>query len=242
MTLISPTLAAIPALVTLAIAAGRVVVPLAREVRLVTVAWLALRRTRPDERAEIIRALMGEPQQGLVNDKSARRPPERSQQYLRLAFSARRAGQGPPSRSAGNLADLGLVPRPGPTVPRRESANLLQREHARRKRPRHSAPGYGITCYETPCDRRHTDVLTKRCIDRQLYRQSRCAFLSHAALADMLCHRRGENLEARASQAEAGPVSELRGFSKGLRKDWEAVTAGFTVSYSSGAVEGHVNF
>jgi len=59
--------------------------------------------------------------------------------------------------------------------------------------------------------------------------------------ADMLCHRRGERLESWASQAEASPVSELRGFSKGLRKDWAAVTAGLTVSYSSGAVEGHVN-
>ena len=77
MTLIPPMLAAIPALVTLAVAAGRVMVPLAREARLVAVVWLALRRTRPDERAEIIRALLGEPQHGLVNDKSARRPPER---------------------------------------------------------------------------------------------------------------------------------------------------------------------
>ena len=57
----------------------------------------------------------------------------------------------------------------------------------------------------------------------------------------MLCRRRGERLEAWAGQAEASPVSELRGFSKGLRKDWAAVTAGLTVSYSSGAVEGHVN-
>jgi transposase len=57
----------------------------------------------------------------------------------------------------------------------------------------------------------------------------------------MLFRRRGERLEAWASQAEASPVSELRGFSKGLRKDWAAVTAGLTVSYSSGAVEGHVN-
>ena len=57
----------------------------------------------------------------------------------------------------------------------------------------------------------------------------------------MLCHRHGEHLEAWASQAEASPVSELRGFAKGLRKDWAAVTAGLTVPYSSGAVEGHVN-
>ncbi len=59
--------------------------------------------------------------------------------------------------------------------------------------------------------------------------------------ADMLAHRRGEHQEAWATQAEASPVSELRGFSKGLRKDWAAVTAGLTVSYSSGAVEGHIN-
>jgi transposase len=59
--------------------------------------------------------------------------------------------------------------------------------------------------------------------------------------ADMLCNRRGERLEAWASQAQDSPVSELRGFAKGLRSDWAAVTAGLTVSYSSGAVEGHVN-
>ena len=59
--------------------------------------------------------------------------------------------------------------------------------------------------------------------------------------ADMLCHRHGEHLEAWASQAENSPVSELRGFAKGLRRDWAAVTAGLTVPYSSGAVEGHVN-
>ena len=43
--------------------------------------------------------------------------------------------------------------------------------------------------------------------------------------ADMLGHRHGEHLETRASQAENSPVSELRGFTKGLRKDWAAVTA-----------------
>jgi transposase len=59
--------------------------------------------------------------------------------------------------------------------------------------------------------------------------------------ADMLCNQRGEHLEAWAGQAEGSPVSELRGFSKGLRKDWAAVTAGLTTPYSSGAVEGHVN-
>jgi hypothetical protein len=59
MTLSPPTLAMIPALVALTIAAGRIVAPLAREARLITVVWLALRGTRPGQRAEIIRALTG---------------------------------------------------------------------------------------------------------------------------------------------------------------------------------------
>jgi hypothetical protein len=59
--------------------------------------------------------------------------------------------------------------------------------------------------------------------------------------ADMLCHRHGEHAEAWASEAESSPVSELRGFAKGLRRDWAAVTAGLTVPYNSGPVEGHVN-
>ena len=57
----------------------------------------------------------------------------------------------------------------------------------------------------------------------------------------MLCHRRGRHLGAWAANAEASPVPELRGFAKGLRKDWAAVTAGLTLPYSSGVVEGHVN-
>jgi len=77
--------------------------------------------------------------------------------------------------------------------------------------------------------------ITARCAELKVTRDLVREF------ADMLCHRRGERLEAWASRAEASPVSELRGFARGLRRDWAAVTAGLTVSYSSGAVEGHVN-
>lgn len=59
--------------------------------------------------------------------------------------------------------------------------------------------------------------------------------------ADMLCNRRGHNLPAWTALAEASPVRELRSFAAGLRKDWAAVTAGLTLPYSSGPVEGHVN-
>jgi Transposase len=87
----------------------------------------------------------------------------------------------------------------------------------------------------TDADRAALALITARCkelsITRTLVRE----------FADMLCHRQGEHLEGWAARAENSPVSELRSFSKGLRKDWAAVTAGLTVSYSSGPVEGHVN-
>jgi transposase len=59
--------------------------------------------------------------------------------------------------------------------------------------------------------------------------------------ADMLCNRHGSKLPGWADQAKASSVRELQTFAAGLRKDWAAVTAGLTLPYSSGVVEGHVN-
>jgi transposase len=59
--------------------------------------------------------------------------------------------------------------------------------------------------------------------------------------ADMLTHRQGSKLPGWAERAEASDVQEIRGFAAGLRKDWAAVTAGLTLPWSSGTVEGHVN-
>ena len=87
----------------------------------------------------------------------------------------------------------------------------------------------------TDADRAALAQITARCEELNATRDLVREF------ADMLCHRHGQHLEAWAARAEASTVSELRGFSKGLRKDWAAVTAGLTVAYSSGPVEGHVN-
>ena len=84
-------------------------------------------------------------------------------------------------------------------------------------------------------DRAALAQITARCAELEATRALVREF------GDMLRHRHGERLEAWASHAETSPVSELRGFAKGLRRDWAAVSAGLTVSYSSGAVEGHVN-
>jgi hypothetical protein len=63
MGLIYPGLAAVPVVVVIAAVLSRALASLAHEVRLMAVAWLALRRTQPSERAEILRALAAEPQQ-----------------------------------------------------------------------------------------------------------------------------------------------------------------------------------
>jgi Transposase len=84
-------------------------------------------------------------------------------------------------------------------------------------------------------DRAALAQITDRCEELKVTRDLVREF------ADMLCHRHGEHLEAWAVKAETSPVSELRGFARGLRKDRAAVTAGLTVAYSSGPVEGHVN-
>jgi hypothetical protein len=87
MTVILPTVAAVPVIVALTVAAGRIVAPLAREARLITVAWLALRDTRPDQRAEIVRALSD--RQDLMNGNSMHRTPTAAaRQRIEVATAA----------------------------------------------------------------------------------------------------------------------------------------------------------
>lgn len=53
--------------------------------------------------------------------------------------------------------------------------------------------------------------------------------------------RHGTQLEDWITKVATGPIAELRGFANGLRKDFDAVKAGLTLAWSSGAVEGTVN-
>jgi transposase len=84
-------------------------------------------------------------------------------------------------------------------------------------------------------DRAVLTAITARCEELGATRALVCDF------ASMLLHRKGSELPGWADQAEASTVRELRSFAAGLRKDWTAVTAGLTLPYSSGTVEGHVN-
>jgi transposase len=57
----------------------------------------------------------------------------------------------------------------------------------------------------------------------------------------MVHTRGGRNLEAWVTSVHANGPPELRGFSRNLRRDWDAVQAGLTKTWNSGCVEGHVN-
>ncbi|MER5226410.1 transposase [Streptomyces flaveus] len=53
-------------------------------------------------------------------------------------------------------------------------------------------------------------------------------------------HRRGHLLGEWIRRAEQCDQASIRSFASFLRQDFDAVTAGLTLSYSSGVVEGHV--
>ncbi|MFJ9847048.1 ISL3 family transposase [Kitasatospora sp. NPDC101155] len=59
--------------------------------------------------------------------------------------------------------------------------------------------------------------------------------------ASLLRRRDGHRLQDWLAEAEQSEITELHSFAKGLRQDLAAVTAGLTMTWSSGAVEGHVN-
>ncbi|WP_406011732.1 ISL3 family transposase [Streptomyces sp. NBC_00984] len=83
-------------------------------------------------------------------------------------------------------------------------------------------------------------VVLKELRDRSSDLDAACYLV--ARFAEILVHRQGqEKLERWTHDAEQSQHPELRGFASGLRKDWDAVMAGLTLHWNSGAVEGHVN-
>jgi transposase len=77
--------------------------------------------------------------------------------------------------------------------------------------------------------------------------QDRCPHLDALAVhvrsfAEMMTRRQCQQaLEGWLTAVEADDQPELHSFANGIRRDQQAVTAGLTLPYSSGAVEGNVN-
>lgn len=61
------------------------------------------------------------------------------------------------------------------------------------------------------------------------------------AFAHMMTERRGNDLDKWLTGAENTGLKPLRSLARGLRQDFDAVTAGLTLEWNSGRVEGNVN-
>jgi hypothetical protein len=61
------------------------------------------------------------------------------------------------------------------------------------------------------------------------------------SFATMMCQLRGHELEAWMAAVEADDLPALHSFVLGIRRDQDAVTAGLSLPWNSGPVEGHVN-
>lgn len=67
------------------------------------------------------------------------------------------------------------------------------------------------------------------------------AYTLSQAFLTLVRERRGDALEAWMTEAAASGIEALARFAQGLREDLTAITAGLTLSWSNGPVEGHVN-
>ncbi|MFI0765657.1 ISL3 family transposase [Streptomyces sp. NPDC021218] len=93
---------------------------------------------------------------------------------------------------------------------------------------------------------RPRDTLTDSQEERLLQVRLACPDITRAcdlarAFADLVRHPRGYLLQQWIRQAEQDAPKPMSGFAGFLRRDLDAVTAGLTLPWSSGVVEGHVN-
>nr|WP_274919607.1 transposase [Streptomyces sp. WZ-12] len=93
---------------------------------------------------------------------------------------------------------------------------------------------------------RPRDTLTDSQEERLLQVRLACPDITRAcdlarAFAELVRHQRGFLLMQWIRQAEQDAPKPLQSFAGSLRQDFDAVTAGLTLPWSSGTVEGHVN-
>jgi Transposase len=92
-------------------------------------------------------------------------------------------------------------------------------------------------------DPQNMDPDDQQLLDRILASSPHLAALAAyvRSFATMMCQLRGHELEAWLAAVDADDLPALRSFTLGIRRDQDAVTAGLTLPWNSGRVEGHVN-
>ncbi|MGD3112473.1 ISL3 family transposase [Streptomyces sp. YGL11-2] len=92
----------------------------------------------------------------------------------------------------------------------------------------------------------HPDKIYESNVLKRKQLIARCPELDAVAdcvrdFAQMMTERRGKDLDSWLTRAENTGLKPLRSLARGLRHDFDAVTAGLTLEWSSGKVEGNVN-
>ncbi|MGQ4390270.1 ISL3 family transposase [Streptomyces sp. SAS_270] len=138
--------------------------------------------------------------------------------YRQIRDRGFRGGYSTLSRYVGTLRDGTAVPALAPIPAPRKITGWTMR-------PRENLP---------PRDTDALEQVRLACPDITNACDLACAF------TDLVRHRRGHLLGEWIRQAERCDLRPIHSFASFLRQDIDAVTAGLTLSYSSGVVEGHV--
>ena len=104
--------------------------------------------------------------------------------------------------------------------------------------PTASQVAHWITCKEEQLLEWQQKHLTLLCETDQEIREANLLVQEFTA---MLRERKGEGFDDWLQKVEQQGISELGGFAQSLKKDYAAVKAGLTLSWSQGPVEGHVH-
>ena len=89
----------------------------------------------------------------------------------------------------------------------------------------------------------------KRSSEVQIYLDQLCqvdasvaqAYELSQAFLTMIRERRGDDLQARMTEAMHSGIAELARFARGLQDDLSAIKAGLTLEWSNGATEGQIH-
>ncbi|HLH60860.1 MAG TPA: ISL3 family transposase [Ktedonobacteraceae bacterium] len=86
-----------------------------------------------------------------------------------------------------------------------------------------------------------TEVQKQRVAQMNLNEELRVVYLLSQEFVTMLKEGQAEALDSWLKQAKASHVTELGSFVNGIRRDYAAVHAAFSLPWSNGTTEGHVN-
>jgi transposase len=120
-----------------------------------------------------------------------------------------------------------------------EPATMVSREEVKKKRPPTALQvAHWMTFKEEQRLEWQQSYLIQLCQEDPQIAQT---YELIQAFTCMLREREGERLDAWLERVEKQGVSELQSFAQGLKKDYEAVKAGLTLSWSNGQTEGQVH-